>query len=1014
MKNALVLSLVGFVWAWSVKAQPSSGFGAVYGEVIQAGAEGLPEATVVLSNAALGTQITLVTSDDGIFHAPAVVPAAGYTLKVSRKDFENWESASFSVATGQTVSFQITLEASGAATKDNTVQAAPAQLEMNQTGTVEAVTAADVGLLPASGRRLDDLVAVAPAVTTAESQPGFLVTRSLPFTNALLADGVLAANTYFTQQPAVARAVSQDAVQDFQVLASAAPAEYGRSMSGVVNLASRSGTKTYHGSAYEYFRPQGLAAYDAFAAGFDTRQRQHQFGGDLGGPVYADRLFFFANVEAQDRSAQGLNRITNRLIADPTGHTVLASNCTATAAQCAAAERFLQSQMNVLEPLWQHSITGLAKIDYRRSERNTLSFDANATHYHAPSLAQSGDVAPNGGLIGDPVLRDETRLARADWIGMVSPATINDLRIGWYQDRISEYPDPAHLSTGLVGISIAGATVGQQQPYVSILPSEHRLQIADNFHRVYNSHLFQLGVDWSRTRDVTNSLANPAGMYNYPSLTAFAQDFTAATSKNYTNFTQTFGSPLSILHSRVLNLYAQDTWKMTPRFTLEYGLRYERPFLPQPTAVNPVFYQTSTISTPWLDLAPRFGIAYMIDDKTVFRAGFGWYYQPFTGQLLSTLLLGNGLYQPNISVNPNLAGAPAFPNAIPAINKIPVGSEIVAYANSKLGNPYAEDINLAVERRIAKDSTLTVGYIRTRGYKMWTASDANLVAPTINETYKIDNAAGQAVSTFVTPYYTGLVNTNYSHAYQINNNGSFWYDALTVQWRARLSHGFSLWTSYTWAHAIDDLGVDSALGFSLVPASTGDVNADRGRSALDQRQRAVVRWTWEPVLGGGQPAALRHAVNGWAFSGIATLASAQPVTPLVMVQGQQFSAVNMDFTSSLNGSGGWSRVPFDAVNSLSTGAQYTINARLARTFSFRERIKGTVGFEAFNLLNRQYATTVNTIAYLSVAPLPAGLINGPRSGSLLPVPGLGAGVAAQGFPDGTNARRAQIAFRLAF
>jgi hypothetical protein len=122
----------------------------------------------------------------------------------------------------------------------------------------------------------------------------------------------------------------------------------------------------------------------------------------------------------------------------------------------------------------------------------------------------------------------------------------------------------------------------------------------------------------------------------------------------------------------------------------------------------------------------------------------------------------------------------------------------------------------------------------------------------------------------------------------------------------------------------------------------------------------------------------------------------------------------MDFTSALNGSGAWNRVPFQPVNSLSTGTQYTIDGRLARTFSFGERIKGTVGLEAFNILNRQYATMVNTIAYLSVSPLNPGLVNGPRAGILLPVPGLGAGIASQSYPDGTNARRAQIAFRLAF
>lgn len=147
---------------------------------------------------------------------------------------------------------------------------------------------------------------------------------------------------------------------------------------------------------------------------------------------------------------------------------------------------------------------------------------------------------------------------------------------------------------------------------------------------------------------------------------------------------------------------------------------------------------------------------------------------------------------------------------------------------------------------------------------------------------------------------------------------------------------------------------------------------------------------------------------------ITTLASGQPVTPLVVVEGQQFSAITMDYTSSLNGSGGRSRVPFDAVNNLKTGSEFNVDARLARTFAFTQRIKGTVGFEAFNLLNRQQATVVNAIAYYSVAPRLPGLIKGPQFGTMTPVPGLDAGVASQAFPEGINARRCQLSFRLVF
>lgn len=1011
MKSSLLVSVLGLLCSVGAWAQASAGFGAVAGMVTQSGADGMPDATVVLSNRALGTQVTMVTTDDGIFGATTVVPAEGYALKVARKGFGSWESGTFTVSAGQTLNFRVPLDAEGTAAKVE-ASAGLSPVDSTKSGTADLITPKEIETLPASGRRLDELIPLAPAVTIAEGQPGLMVTHGLPFSNTLLTDGLETTNSYYLEKPGIARQVSQDAVQDFQVLASDFSAEYGRAMGGIVNVATRSGTTGYHGSAYEYFRSRGLAANDPYAAGYDTRQLQHQAGADVGGPIYGHHLFFFANFEALYRNSQGLNRITNPLIADPTGHSVLASNCTATAAQCAAASKFLQSQMNVLEPLSEHSATGFAKIDYRRSERNTFSFDANASHWRAPSLAQTEDVAPNGGLIGDPTLREEIRYAKIGWTGTVSSVTVNDLRFGWFQDRISEYPTQPQFSTGPIGISIAGTTVGAIQPYTAILPSERRYQLVDNLHRTYGSHLFQFGADLSNTRDFIDSLVDGGGTYTYASLTAFAQDFARNGTRNYTSFDQTFGNPSRTFHIKEYNFYAEDTWRATPKLTVQYGLRYERPFLPQPTMTNTAYYQTASISSPWLDLAPRVGFAYMLDDRTVFRAGFGFYYAPFPGQLLDTLFLGNGLYQTGISVNPNQTGAPVFPNGVSALH-IPTGTTDLAYATSKLRNPYTQQTNLAIERRIGRDSTLTIGYIRSRGLHLWTSTDVNLTPSSTTEVYTIDNAAGQATGTFTTPYYTAKNDANYAHVYQVDNNGSFWYDALAVQWRTRLSHGFDVWTSYTWSHAIDDLGASSALGFALVGSSTGDLNADRGRSALDQRQRAVIRWTWQPTLAGAS-SPVRHLLNGWAFSGIATLASGQPVTPLVLVQGQQFSAITMDYTSSLNGSGGWNRVPFDPVNSLSTGSEYNVDARLARSISFKERIKGTVAFEAFNLLNRSYATAINSIEYLSVAPLPPGLVSGPMFGVMKPVPGFGAGIASQGFPDGTNARRCQVVFRLAF
>jgi hypothetical protein len=229
-----------------------------------------------------------------------------------------------------------------------------------------------------------------------------------------------------------------------------------------------------------------------------------------------------------------------------------------------------------------------------------------------------------------------------------------------------------------------------------------------------------------------------------------------------------------------------------------------------------------------------------------------------------------------------------------------------------------------------------------------------------------------------------------------------------------MSHGVSLIATYTWSHAIDDIGQLAPFGTAFSGAFNQTYTADKGRSAFDQRNRGVIQWVWQPTVGSASSPAMRHILGGWQISGLATLASSMFETPVVVVQGQQFTGVQMNYTSTLNGSGGWNRAPFLPIGNLPTGPIYNVDARISKTIPITERIRATFLFEGFNIFNMQYTTQVNTIAYTSVAQLPAGVLNGPRTGTLMPVAGLGAPIAAQGFPDGTNARRLQVGVRIVF
>jgi hypothetical protein len=211
--------------------------------------------------------------------------------------------------------------------------------------------------------------------------------------------------------------------------------------------------------------------------------------------------------------------------------------------------------------------------------------------------------------------------------------------------------------------------------------------------------------------------------------------------------------------------------------------------------------------------------------------------------------------------------------------------------------------------------------------------------------------------------------------------------------------------SFTWSHAFDDVSGPPLVGFIPATLVPGAYRSDESNSSFDQRHRLVFNWTWQSRLVKGDSIPAR-VLNGWQLAGIITAANGLPETPIVLVSGQQFAAAGKTYitvyTNSLNGSGGWSRDPFVTPQEMWTDPAYVFNARVTRVLPITERVRAMLMFEAYNALNRQYDTSLNTIAYTAAL------------GAIRPVPDVGVGNASNGYPFGTNARYCQVAFRLEF
>jgi hypothetical protein len=996
MRATLGLALIALCCsaAWG---QSTAGFGAVTGSVRDTGGEGIPDATVLVTNDSLALRRTLMTTDDGLFDAPALVPAPGYAIKVVRKGFVGWEIKDFEVFVGRKLEFNITLRSTKEAPNQLSDYIIPAEVD-DTYGVSGQVTPEQTMDLPNSGHRWTSLAALAPAMGDAPS--GLVSMLGQPLENSYKMDGVEVATTFVNDRGAVGRLFSEGSVQETGALVSDYGPEFSHSMGGVVNGVTHSGSNDFHGEFYDYLRTHAFSALDKYAAGRDLQQRWNEGGGGIGGPILRNNLFFFASAQVIDTHSQGLNRITSSLIADPTGSFVASSNCTTpnSAAQCSAVAKFVQSQMNVLVPRTNRVVNGLARLDYRRRDRDAFTVEANYMKWIAPNGAQMEPVSTDGALLGDNGnYQQVSRFARVGWVRALGTNVANDLRIGWSKDEETETPAPQLWpSTGPLAITVADASVGASALYPKSL-NEERREIVDNFTFTGGQHTARAGFEYTKYFDYESQLAAADGEYDYSTLGAFAQDLTGITNqrKNYGTFIQAFGFPQRAFSPRVLKTFLSDTWKILPGFTWDYGFYWEGPKLPEPNWINNDYAATGYTYSPGLDFAPRVGAAYTLGERSVARVSYGWFYAPYAGEALDALYLGG---QTQSITNSTQTGSPIYPNIYATESVKPKGSESIFFSSSKFRNPYSRQATAAIEHEFAAKTVVILSVVDSQAKALLTANDLNLAPTSDIVTYTIVDSSGKTVNKWASSMYITRSDPRYAHIYQIENGGRSWYNAAILQLRQPLTHGLALQMNYTFSHALDDVG-NSPYGISLGSANN-DYAADKGSSASDQRQRATIDFAWRPTLSSSS-APLRTLVNGWELSGIATMASARSATALILMSGQQFSNTTPDYDTALNGSGGWERVPFYPVNSLRMSPEENLDARLARTISFGARMKLTMMFQAFNVLNRQWTTGVNTVAFVAV------------NGLLKPVAGAGAPNASAVY-DTPTARHCEVALRLVF
>lgn len=966
MKTLLQVLSFAILTCLSLTAQQITG--SIRGTVTDPSGAVVQGAAVTAWQAETGLSRDTVTDRNGSY-VILELPVGHYHLRTEAKGFQTYEQDGITLNVNETASVSPRL-ALGSEKQQVLVNADAELIEPTVTSMGKVVQQRELEDLPLNGRNFSQLGLLQPGVvplTPGIAEAGgslrngqaYAVNGQRPESNNFLIDG---ANNFngidggFVLKPPV------DAISEFRIITHNANAEFGDALGSTTNIITRSGTNQVHGTVWEFLRNDAVDANNYFA---QTKEplKQNQFGGAVGGPIRKDKTFFFGFYEGF-RNRQGETTLTtvpsvNERTGDfselcPEGFT--AGFCNNPSHQLFNVfanapypnNQVPQGQINSISkalldffPL-PNAGTNLfsttqtlsndtdqfgVKIDHYLDPRDTLTF-----RYMFNQLSQIDPLSPGGASVpGFPVGEDQrAQNLVAQGTHTFSPTLIavarfsflrNKFLFGEHEDHQTpaslgfQYTPSLDIATGPPFIQVNGySTVGD--PITGPRNTyEDVFDYSGSLSWVRGKHELKFGGGYQHQQiNVLQGIATNGFFVfaPFPVTDAFASFLVGQP----VVFLQGIGDFSRGIRGNSANGYVQDTYKVTSRFTINAGLRYELPqpyteihnrmslFEPGkkshvlPNAPVGLLYPgdpgvpAGLIPTDRKAFAPRLGIAW---DPTghgnwLVTSAYGIFYEPYyTGQ--------GGPLQSPISAPPYL-GTPqvSLPDFADPFNGNPpkAGTFSAPLTNLTLSPtltlPYTQDWDLNLQRSFGSDWLLEVGYVGTKGTRLPRFIEAN---PAV---FVPGTANGQPISNSSNAdqrrLYSGCTLADSPSSCQFSSTGEIAgianssYNAMEASLRKRLGHGLSFLASYTWSKTSDDVSSFNITGSAAKPvAGENDLaqdpfnlRAERGLSLFDARNRFVGSYEWALPFWNHAQNWYQWGLGGWQLDGIATLMSGTPFT----------------------------------------------------------------------------------------------------------------------------------------
>ncbi len=935
-------------------AQTDVTTGRITGQVTDQESQPLPGVTIEAKNKGTGYTMVQVTDSRGLYRI-VNVPVGAYTVTASLAGFQPQTRSSLTITVGASVTADFKLALSSI-TETLIVTAEVPTIETTQTASQVTVDNNAIQSLPINGRNFTDFVLLTPNAQKDTQRGNLALGGQRGINTNVTVDGVDFNNAFFggTAGSAEGRApfsISQESVREFQVIQNGASVEFGRSGGGFVNVVTKSGTNTFHGSAFYYNRPNSLVA--KFADGKDPRdQKTSQFGASIGGPILRDKLFFFGSFDQQDQNTT-----------QPIDGFDASNPNSLSAIDPAFATKYPAYASSTPDYVFtKDGRVFFARLDFQATDKHRFLVRGNFSKYEGDNATNTGSqhsVGFNG------VEKNDTKTYVGQWNGTLSSSLINDLNLQYTKDDTPREDKAPTLPEVQLGASVRLGGIS----FLPITGTADRFSVGDTMTYLTGTHAAKLGFEYNRTGMDQIFKGNWRGVFIFNGTTnaAIKANFLAGRWGEYRQFFGLNGLSADDAgrfdkNQKELSFFAQDQWFVLPNLTVTLGIRYERLDNPDDPVLNLNDVNSANgtyrlngeipdVNNQW---SPRLSVSWSPEKngQSVVRFSAGRYWSRTPMLLFAQLYTSNGIAgtqyvisagnssgnnptQPTDPLSPGW-GANFRPVGVAQITGSPtnLAAPGVSAIDPGFTNPRTDKVSLAIERDVF-GFALGLEGIWAKTSNLERLGDQNLQVST--------NRAADCpgLSNLVTCYARTRPNRAYGRVTTYLSDARSRFGSISFSARKNFKGGFRAFGSVTWAQDKDS--DSNERNFSGIFAEdVNNIELNYGFSSRDIRWRMLANLSYERNI---------TSTIGVFASGLFNYQTGRPYTAFTRVDGNRDTVNSTDRPTI-----GDDHI---ANNTYRQPDFYTLDVRLGVGVELGPGKLSVFG-EIFNLTNTGNRSTTNT------------------------------------------------------